>query len=34
MAAILIFKRTEGAGVGDYFPTLLVVLTLVQDGSP
>ena len=35
MAAILIFKRIEGAGVGDYSsaPAPLVVLTPVQDDN-
>ena len=34
MAAILIFKCTEGAGVGGLYIALGGVLTLMQDGSP
>ena len=36
VTGILIFKGTEGAGVGDYSsaPAPWVVLTLMQDGSP
>ena len=34
MLAILIFKCTEAAGVGNYSCVCEVVLTLMQDGSP